>query len=220
MTKKKNSGTSKAAVRERNERFVNAYLSKGENATQAYLEIKPGVATNSAATEGYRLLKLPEVQKAIEKRRAEIRAQFALTTDRVFQEHARIAYFNPKRLVDANGKAVPLHELDDDTAAALSHVEVTETEIRGKGKDQVVVTRRIKGRPFNKPGTLREVSKILRLYDKPPPPPPDKDGSQVAEDPRETARRMAFLLRAGAAADEKALAKPARPAKKKLSLPA
>lgn len=208
------------STKERNARFVEAYFAKGENATEAYLAIKPTVARNTAGAEGHKLLKTPEIYKAIEKRRAEIRAQFALTTDRVFQEHARIAYFNPKKLVDANGKAIPLHQLDDDTAAALSHVEVTETEVKGTGKDKQVITRKIKGRPFNKTGTLREVSKILRLYDKPPPPPPDEEGRQVAEDPRETARRMAFLLRAGAAAEGKAQAKPARPAKKKLTIPA
>lgn len=202
-------------MKERNARFVDAYFAKGENATQAYLEINPGVATNSAATEGYKLLKLPEVHAAIEKRRLEIRARFALTTDRVYQEHARIAYFQPKKLVDANGRAVPLHQLDDDTAAALANVEITETEIRGKGKDKVVITRKVKGRPFNKPSTLREVSKILRLYEKPPPPPPDETPLALA-DPRETAKRMAFLLARGAAAEGKATAKPAPTKRKKI----
>ena len=214
MTKRRHNGTSKAAMRERNERFVNAYLSKGENATQAYLEIKPGVATNSAATEGYRLLKLPEIQRAIEQRRAEIRNRFALTAERVFQELGRVSYFDPRKLVDANGKPIPLHKLDDDTAAALSAIEL---EQRGEGKDAVAVTR---WRPFDKMAALGRAVKILRLEDKPPPPPPDADGHQRTEDPRELAKRVAFLLRRGAVADVKAQEKPARPAKKKLALPA
>lgn len=183
----------RSKTKERDARFVEAYFSSRENATEAYLAIKPHVTRQTAGVEGHRLLKIPRIHKAIEARRDALRAQFALTTDRVFQEHARISYFNPKKLVDAKGKSIPLHQLDDDTAAALANVDITETEIRGKGKNRVVVTRRIKTRPFNKPSTLREVSKILRLYDKPPPPPPDEAGHQV-EDLSDTVRRLAFLL--------------------------
>lgn len=202
-------------TKERNARFVEAYFANRENATEAYQVIKPNVARNTAAAEGHKLLKKPEIHKAIEKRRGQIRAQFALTTDRVFQEHGRIAYFNPKKLVDAAGKSIPLHQLDDDTAAALANIDITETEISGKGKNRVVVTRRIKGRPFNKPSTLREVSKILRLYDKPPPPPPDEEGHQV-EDTADTMRRLAFLLERSASERRVAGAKP----KKKVREPA
>lgn len=49
------------------------------------------------------------------------------------------------------------------------------------------------------------------------PPPEDTD---LLENPRETARRMAFLLAKGAAADEKALAKTAAKPKKKLPIAA
>ena len=200
------------STKERDARFVEAYFANRENATEAYQVLKPDVARNTAGAEGHKLLKKPEIHKAIEKRRAQIRAQFALTTDRVFQEHARISYFNPKKLVDAKGKAIPLHELDDDTAAALASVEIVETEIRGKGEDKVILTRRIKGRPFNKPSTLREVSKILRLYDKPPPPPPDEEG-RLAEDPQDVARRLAFLLEREASERRAAGAKPKKKAR-------
>lgn len=217
MAKRK--ATPKNGIAERDARFVEAYFTHGENATEAYLAVKPGVQRDSAAVAGHRLLRNAKVHKAIEKRRAQIRAQFALTTDRVYQELARVSYFNPKKLVDANGKAVPLHQLDDDTAAALASVEIVETEERGEGKDKVVVTRRVKGRPFNKPSTLREVSKILHLHERPPPPPPEEPGEQPAGNIQDMARRMAFLLRAGAPASTKPKAAPAKP-KKKLSIPA
>lgn len=205
----KKSGTSKASVRERHERFVKAYIAKGENATEAYLEVKPHVTRATAGAEGHKLLKLPQIQKAIEKHRAELRARFALTTDRVVQELARVAYFNPKRLVNDKGKPLQLHELDDDTAAGVT------IELDG---DKVLRLRGV--RPSEKNTSIEKAVKILRLYDKPPPPPPDVDGNQLPEDPRETARRMAFLLRRGAVAEEKSHAKAQRPAKKKLPLPA
>lgn len=210
MGKRRHSGTSKAAIRERNERFVKAYLAKGENATEAYLAIKPDVARNSAATEGYKLLKLPEIQRAIEQYRAEQRQRFALTADRVLEELARVAYFTPKRLVDEQGKPIPLHRLDDATASALAAIEI---EARGDGAQ---VTR---WRPHNKTDAIEKAAKILRLYDKPPPPPPADDG-ELAEDPRETARRLAFLLAQEAAAREKEQKRAAPKAKKKLTLAA
>lgn len=219
MTTRKRKGTSKASANARHDLFVKAYIANGENATQAYLEVNPKVTPGSAAVEGHRWLKQPKIQKAIERDRAALRARFALTTDRVVQEQARIVYFNPKKLLDASGKALPLHLVDDDTAAALSAVELTETEVRGKGKDKVVVHRKMKHRPYNKVSALNMVNKILRVYDKPPPPPPDELPAAIA-DPRETARRMAFLLARGAHADEKAQAKPQPKARKKLPVAA
>ncbi len=196
------------------ERFVEAYFANSENQTRAYLAVNPNVTYGTAAVEGHRLIKNPKVHAMIEKRRAEMRAQYALTAERVFQELGRLSYFDPRKLVDADGRPIPLHKLDDDTAAALAAIEL---EMKGEGKDAVAVTR---WRPFDKISALEKAVKILRLYDKPPPPPPDEEGRQVAEDPRETARRMAFLLRAGAAAEERSLAKPAPVRRKKLVLPA
>jgi phage terminase small subunit len=192
----------KSAAQQRRALFVDAYLAMGENGTRAYMQVYGNTNPNAAGVQAFRLLRNSKIQQAIEKRRAEIRAKFGLTTDRVMHELGRINYFNPKRLVDQNGKAVPLHQLDDDTAAALASVETIETTVQGKGKDKVVTTRRIKGRPFNKVTALEKSIKILRLYDRPPPPPPDETGKAMT-DPRETARRMLFLLARGSAAAER-----------------
>lgn len=218
---KKHHGSSKKSAKERNARFVQAYIANGENATAAYLVIKPGVARSTAGTEGHKLLKLPAIHAAIEAERAKLRAKFALTTDRVVQEQARIVYFQPKKLIDANGKPIPLHQLDDDTAAALSVVELEETETRGKGKEKVVVHRKMKHRPYNKVSALNMVNKILRVYDKPPPPPPPPPGSEpISADPKDTARRMAFLLARGAAVEAREAKPQAKPVRKKATIAA
>jgi phage terminase small subunit len=180
-------GTSKAAAEERVARFVDAYFAEGENQTRAYLKIHPNVTYNTAATEGHRLLKDPKIHAAVEKRRAELRAKYALTSDRVIQEIARVGYFNPRRMFDDDGKGKKLHEIDDDTAAALT------LELDGNGN----VLKARTPTPAAKNTALEKGVKILRLYDKPPPPPPDEMGKPQVYDPQETARRMAFLLRAG-----------------------
>lgn len=207
MTKK--NGTGKAAVRERNALFVKAYLACGENATEAYLAVKPHVARNTAGAEGHKLLKLPEIQKAIEKHRAEQRVKFSLTSDRAMQELARVAYFDSRKVVKEDGEGKRLHEIDEDTAAGLT------VELDGAGK--VLRVRTV--RPSEKNAAIEKAAKILRLYDRPPPPPPDDTGEQRQADPRETARRMAFLLARGAAADREQ-PKPAAKPRKKLALPA
>lgn len=207
-------GGSKASADERAARFVEAYLTLGENALRAYLEVYPGVTDGTAKVEGHRLLTKPNVQKAIEKRRLEIRAAYSLTTDRVYQELARVAYFSPKKLVDHKGKSIPLHKLDDDTAAGLARVEIIETTVEGRGKDKVVTTRKIKGTPYNKTTALGQAGKILRLHDRPPPPPPEQLDKKPQASAEEMGKRMLFLLAAGAAAGESA-AEEAKPKPKK-----
>lgn len=204
----------KARKKEQYRRFADAYIATGENSTQAYLQLKPHVTDTTAATEGWKLLRIPEVKKLVEERRMELRRKFSLTTDRVIQEQARICYFNPKDMVDDKGNEIPLHKLNEDTAAALASVEVTTITTTGKGKDQVVTKRVMKARPFNKVSALEKSIRMLRLYDKPPPPPPDAPDAAF-QDPKDTARRMAFLLARGAAAAEKPAAPKARAVKKK-----
>lgn len=193
--KRKQAGTSTKARQERHARFVDAYLANGENATQAYLAVNPGVANTTAATEGYKLLRIPDIHRVVEERRAALRARFALTSERVIQELGRIAYFDPRGVLDASGNARALHQIDDDTAAGLT------LELDGDGK-----VLKMRTPPTGAKNTaVRLAAKILRLEDKPPPPPPDPEtGSQAATDPRDTARRMAFLLARGQAATEKA----------------
>lgn len=211
-------GTSKAAAEQRRKVFAETYLANGENGTRAYMEAFACTNTNVAAVEAHHLLRNPKIQKVIEQHRSEIRARFGLTTDRVMFELARVSYFNPKKLVDENGKLVPLHKLDDDTAVALAAVDIFETETTGEGEDKVVLTRRVKGRPFNKTAALDKAIKILRLYDKPPPLQPDEVAPGMT-DPRETARRMAYLLARGAAATERDDNPPPAPqAKKKITV--
>lgn len=181
-------------------KFAHAYIAKGENATEAYLAVKPNVQRNTAGAEGHRLLKIPEVHKLIEQLRAELRARYALTTDRVIQELARVAYFNPAQLV---GKK--LKDLHEDVTAPLT------LELDGKGNVLKIRT----PPPSAKNTAVKQAVKILRLEDKPPPPPPDPDGHQVLNaDPRDTARRMLFLLRKGAVEERQAPAAP-KQAKKK-----
>ena len=50
----------------------------------------------------------------------------AAEAENVLRELRRLAYFDPRRLVDARGCPLPLSALDEDVAAALAAVEVRE----------------------------------------------------------------------------------------------
>lgn len=183
MTKR---GTSKAAKAERRMRFVEVFMTNGENATQAY-KAAGFTAGNDhvAGTEGHKLLKDPEVKALIEARRAKIRERFTLSADLTFQEIRRLANFNPSQLLDAQGKLLPLHKLDEDALAGL-HLEMRP----GKRGGAMVIERIRMVRPSEKNSAIEKAAKVLKLYETPPAPPAMMDELSRLE----RARRVAFLL--------------------------
>lgn len=100
--------------------FVLEYL-KDSNATQA--AIRAGYSAHSAKVAGCKLMAQPHVRAAVERRRAKMAANLEITAERVLMEFARIAFFDIRRLYDADGRLKGMAELDDDTAAALASVE-------------------------------------------------------------------------------------------------
>jgi phage terminase small subunit len=101
-------------------RFVAQYVID-LNAKQA--AIRAGYSAKTAMEQGYRLLRNAQVQAAIEAKNAKHLEKLDVTAERVLQERARIAFFDPRKLFDAQGKPLPIHELDDDTAAVVAGYE-------------------------------------------------------------------------------------------------
>jgi phage terminase small subunit len=91
------------------------------NATQA--AIRAGYSSKAAGAIAKETLLIPAVQQALQLMRDKRAARVDVTADRVVLELARIGFADPRKLVDAKGRPLPLHELDDNTAAALSSVE-------------------------------------------------------------------------------------------------
>lgn len=101
--------------------FVQEYL-VDKNATQA--AIRAGYSTKSAASQGERLLRNADVRSEVEAGQARLAERVGITAERVLLERARIAFFDPRKLLDRDGNPRPLHELDDDTAAAIAGLDV------------------------------------------------------------------------------------------------
>lgn len=124
-TKKRvKAGQNGAAAAQRRSLFIEAYLSNGENASQA--AIAAGFSPKTAGQQGSRLLKNVKVQQELNSRRTKVLEKFQLTTENVLQSVAQALFFDPRKLFDDKGLLKPITELDDDTAQALAGIDITE----------------------------------------------------------------------------------------------
>lgn len=119
--------------------FVSEFLVDG-NATQA--AIRAGYSAKTAKAIGTENLAKPAIAAAIAEARAKQFARNDITAERVLQELARVAFFDIRRLLNPDGSMKPLDELDDDTAAAIAGLELS--EIRDGDGAPIGVLKKIK----------------------------------------------------------------------------
>lgn len=136
-------GTSKESAEARVAMFVEAYLVNGENGSEAAKAA--GYSPKSAAQQASRLLTDAKVQARISARRGSLIKKFELTTERVMRNLAQVLYFDPRKLYREDGSLKPIHELDDDTAQAISGFEVLE-DFQGRGEERELssLTKKVK----------------------------------------------------------------------------
>lgn len=127
------------------------------NATQA--AIRAGYSKKTAYSSGQRLLKDVEVQKWVQFRMEERGKRTEITQDRVLEEYAKLAYFDPQKLYDENGNLLPVNKLDKDVAAALIGVDVTESIVDG---NVVTLTKKVKY--SDKKGALDSLARHLGMF--------------------------------------------------------
>lgn len=189
----KKAGTSKDAARQRKLLFVEGFFVNNENITKA--AVYAGFSKKTAAQQGSRLLKDVETQQLIRERRASLVQVMGLSTERTLQEVARLAYFDPRKLFDETGRPKPLHELDDDTAAAIAGLEVVdkyEKPVAGAQGGNVATV--LKYKLANKAGALEIAMRHLGLYEK-----DNKQRSLLEGADRETLKAIAEYLRGSGA---------------------
>ncbi len=155
-------GTSKASAESRKATFVEAYVANGSNGSAA--AITAGYSAKGAGVQASRMLKDPNIQAQIANRRANLLEKMELTTERTLREIARLAYVDPRKFFHADGRPKEIAELDDDTAAALAGMEVTE-EWAGTGEDRKVVGLTKKYKLADKNSALEKAMKHLGEYE-------------------------------------------------------
>lgn len=130
-TKKKSARKAKAVpaadapLSARQERFVDEYM-VDFNGTQA--AIRAGYAKSGADVQAVRLLRNASVIKAIQERRDRVATKFELTRERLMEEYCKLAFSDPRKFFREDGTLKTIPELDDETAAALAHFEVTQQQ--------------------------------------------------------------------------------------------
>jgi phage terminase small subunit len=138
------------------EKFVDEYLID-LNATQA--AIRAGYSARTAEWIGPKLLTKSPVQQAIAKRREELRRSTQITQERILLERARLAFFDVRKLLDNTGRPLPIHDLDDDTAAAIAGIDVVNI-----GNDEVGLGQVIKLKLADKGASLTALERHLGMY--------------------------------------------------------
>lgn len=143
---------------ERQRRFAEEYLID-LNGTQA--AIRAGYSPKTANEQAVRLLANVSVRKLIDEGRAKQAERAGLSAERVLQEAMRLAFFDIRKLVDADGKPIPISQLDADTAAAIQGLDVASVGNMDVGIGQV-----LKYKIADKNSAIERLFKHLGLFEK------------------------------------------------------
>jgi phage terminase small subunit len=133
--------------------FVAEYL-VDLNGTQA--AIRAGFSPRTAAKQAPQLLARPCIQTAIREAMEDREKRTNIRSDKVLREIARIGFSDIRKAFDDSGELKQLKELDDDTAAAISSIEIISS---GDGS----LIKKIK--VWDKNSALEKLCKHLGLYD-------------------------------------------------------
>lgn len=110
-------------------RFVDQYVigASGADAMRStgYRGLHPNVIA-------HKWLKRPEIKAAVEEVTERHVADIGVRQVTVLKQVAAIATLDPRKVEDENGNTIPLHKLDDATAAAISSIEIEEVSSNGE----------------------------------------------------------------------------------------
>ena len=144
------------------QRFVDEYL-VDLNATQA--AIRTGYSPKTAGSQGFELLKKPEIAAAVRAAQARLAQKIEVTQERVVAELAKIGFANMADYMRAGPDGDPYLDfsaLTRDQAAALTEVTVEDFK-DGRGED-VRDVRRVKFKLADKRAALVDLGKHLGLF--------------------------------------------------------
>ena len=140
--------------------FVTEYL-KHCNATKA--AISAGYSKRTAYSAGQRLLKHVEVSAELNKKTTKMLEKNEITVDRVIAELGKMAFLDPRKLFASDGSLIPIHELDDDSAASIAGLEVNELfEGDGEQKHAYGLLKKIK--IADKGQNLERLGRYFKLF--------------------------------------------------------
>lgn len=142
-------------------RFVAAYLANGMNATQA--AISAGYSAKTAEVIGYENLNKPQIAEAIAAKAKAHLDKLDYGIDRTLNEVARLAFFDVRKIFEEDGSLKRVCDLDDDSAAAIAGLEVTEL-FEGDGEQKHAYGLLKKVKLADKSSNLDKLMRYHSLY--------------------------------------------------------
>lgn len=137
--------------------FIYYFCSNGNNGTEA--ATSAGYSPKTAKVQASRMLANPRIKAEIDKVMGKTLAKLEVTVERVLLEVSRLAFADIRKCFNPDGTLKPLHELDDDAAAALVGMDVVEIENDGQTR---VVAKKFK--LADKRGSLELLGKHLKMW--------------------------------------------------------
>lgn len=146
------------------EKFAQKYVELG-NASEAYRQAydAENMAPETIHNEAHILLKHPEVAARVARLEEMARKRHEVTVDRVIAEYAKLGFLDIRKAFTEDGKLKPIHEIDDETIAAISGIEVEEL-YEGRGDDREHVGRLHKIKLSDKRAALDSLAKHLGIF--------------------------------------------------------
>lgn len=144
-----------------------------------------------------RLNSKPEVKARIAELSAAAAERAEITQADVLRELAKIGFSDIRKLFTPGGNLLPIHDLDDDTAACLSSIEVVTRKAPGGEEAEVEHVAKLK--LWDKKGALVDIGKHLGMFKEGLPDPPQVN---IVMSDAELGRIIAFhLVKAAKAGD-------------------
>lgn len=107
------------------EEFCRKYVELGGNGTQAYKEVYD-CDDESAKANASRLLTNDNVKTYIDELLEDARKRNKITIDKIVNEYAKLAFFNPQEVFNENGTVKDIQQLDDRVTAAIKTIKIKE----------------------------------------------------------------------------------------------
>jgi phage terminase small subunit len=129
--------------------------------------ISAGYAKSTARSKAYQWVSISKQKKshvieAIQKAFKKRSERTEITQNRVLEEFAKLAFSDPRKFFDENNNLKPITDLDDDTAACLSGMDIVTKKV-GKGEDSETET--VKKIKFaDKKSALDSVARHLGMF--------------------------------------------------------
>lgn len=155
-------GKNKSGFTDKEEAFIREFP-KDNNGTKA--AIRAGYSEKSAKNTAAKLMAKSAIREEIDKKKMTAAERCGISLDRVLLEYKRLGFFDARKMYDSEGNLKSIHDIDDDTAAAIAGISAEELfEGRGENREHIGTIKHV--RIFEKKAALTDLMKHLGGFEK------------------------------------------------------